>query len=165
MARFKQKGEKEKSEYDQKVLDVARVTRVVAGGRRFSFRAVVVLGNKKGKVGVGVAKGLDVSQAVEKAAADARKNLIVLPLKEGTIPHEVSAKYGAARVFLKPAPTGKGLVAGGAVRIICELVGIENISAKILSKSTNKLNNARATLEALKKLKIKRPELRELPLE
>lgn len=153
---MRKKIEKEKSEYDQKVLDVARVTRVVAGGRRFSFRAVVVLGNKKGKVGVGIAKGLDVSQAVEKGAADAKKHMLVLPLKEGTIPHEVSAKYAAARVLLKPAPTGKGLVAGGAVRIICELAGIKNISAKILSKSTNKLNNARATLEALKKLKTNR---------
>lgn len=132
---------------------MARVTRVVAGGRRFSFRATVGVGNKKGKIGVGVAKSVDVSQAVEKAVSDARKNMMVLPIKEGTIPHEVSAKYASARVFLKPAPKGKGLVAGGAVRVICELAGIENISAKILSKSTNKLNNARATLEALKKLK------------
>ncbi len=145
--------EREKSEYDQKVLDVARVTRVVAGGRRFSFRAVVVLGNKKGKVGVGIGKGADVSQAVEKAAADARKNFLVIPLKDGTIPHEVSAKYAAARVLLKPASTGRGLVAGGALRVICDLAGIQNVSSKILSKSTNKLNNARAALEALKKLK------------
>lgn len=149
----RQRPEKEKSEYDQKVLDVARVTRVMAGGRRFSFRAVVALGNRRGKIGVGIAKGPDVSQAVEKAAADARKNFLILPLKEGTIPHEVMAKYGAARVLLKPASTGRGLVAGGAVRVICEMSGIENISAKILSKSTNKLNNARATLEALKKIK------------
>lgn len=149
----RQRPEKEKSEYDQRVLDVARVTRVVAGGRRFSFRAVVVLGNKKGKVGIGVAKGSDVSQAVEKAAADAKKHMLVLSLKEGTIPHEVTAKYAAARVLLKPATRGRGLVAGGAVRIICNLAGIENISSKILSKSTNKLNNARATLEALNKLK------------
>jgi small subunit ribosomal protein S5 len=149
----RQRFEKEKSEYDQKVLDVARVTRVVAGGRRFSFRAVVVLGNKKGRVGIGVAKGVDVSQAVEKAAADAKKHMLVFPLKEGTIPHEVTAKYAAARVLLKPATRGRGLVAGGAVRIICNLAGIENISSKILSKSTNNLNNARATLEALNKLK------------
>ncbi len=150
---IRKRPEKEKSEFDQKVLDVARVTRVVAGGRRFSFRATVALGNRKGKTGVGIAKGADVSQAVEKAVTDGRKNTIVIPLKDGTIPHQVSAKYAAARVLLKPASTGRGLVAGGAVRIICELAGIENISAKILSKSTNKLNNARATLEALKKLK------------
>lgn len=151
--RPRQKIGKEKSEFDQKVLDVARVTRVVAGGRRFSFRATVAVGNKKGKIGVGIGKGADVSQAVEKAAADAQKNKITVVLKEGTIPHEVTAKYAAARVFLKPATKGKGLVAGGALRAICELAGIENISSKILSKSTNKLNNARATIEALKKLK------------
>jgi len=149
----RQRTEREKSEYDQKVLDVARVTRVVAGGRRFSFRATVAIGNKKGKIGVGIGKGIDVSQSVEKAVADAKKNMLVIPLKEGTIPHEVTAKYAAARVFLKPAPKGKGLVAGGAVRQIAGLAGIENLSAKILSKSTNKLNNARATLDALKKLK------------
>jgi small subunit ribosomal protein S5 len=154
----KQRPGKEKSEFDQKVLDVARVTRVVAGGRRFSFRATVALGNRKGKIGVGIAKGPDVSQAVEKAVADGRKNIIIIPLKDGTIPHQVSAKYAAARVLLKPASTGRGLVAGGAVRIICELAGIENISSKILSKSTNKLNNARATLEALKKIKSLKPD-------
>ncbi len=147
------RNEKEKSEYDQKVLDMARVTRVVAGGRRFSFRATVGLGNKKGKIGIGIGKGLDVSQAVDKAVADAKKNMMVVVLKAGTIPHEVEAKYASARVFLKPAPLGKGLVAGGATRIICNLAGIENITAKIISKSTNKLNNAKATLEALKKLK------------
>lgn len=135
---------------------MARVTRVVAGGRRFSFRATVGLGNKKGKIGVGIGKGLDVSQAVDKAVADAKKNMIIVALKEGTIPHEVGAKYGAAKVFLKPAPKGSGLVAGGAVRVICDLAGIENISAKIISKSTNKLNNAQATLDALRKLKSNR---------
>lgn len=143
----------EKSEFEQKLLDVARVTRVVAGGRRFRFRVVVVVGNKNGKVGVGVAKGQDVTLAVEKAVVQAKKNLISVPIKSGTIPFEVEAKYGAAKVLLKPTPIGKGLVAGGVVRVICDLVGIKNISAKILSKSGNKLNNARATIEALKKLK------------
>lgn len=151
--RGRQRNEREKSEYDQKVLDMARVTRVVAGGRRFSFRATVALGNRKGKIGVGIGKGIDVSQAVDKAVADAKKNMIIVALKEGTIPHEIRAKYGAAKVFLKPAPKGKGLVAGGAVRVICDLAGIENISAKIISKSTNKLNNAQATIDALKTLK------------
>jgi len=151
----RQRAPKEKSEYDQKVLEVARVTRVVAGGRRFSFRATVAIGNRKGKIGVGTGKGLDFSQSVEKAVADARKNMIILPLKEGTIPHEVQSKYGAAKVFLKPAPKGKGLVAGGAVRVICELAGVENISAKIISKSTNKLNNARATMVAFSKIKTR----------
>ena len=153
---MRRRPEKEKSEFDQKVLDVARVTRVVAGGRRFSFRATVAVGNRRGKIGVGIAKGLDVSQAVEKAVSEAKKQILILPLQEGTIPHEVSAKYAAARVFLRPAAKGRGLVAGGAVRIICGLAGIENISAKILSKSTNKLNNARATMEAFKKLKSNR---------
>jgi small subunit ribosomal protein S5 len=151
----RQKTPREKSEFDQKVLDVARVTRVVAGGRRFSFRATVGVGNRKGKIGLGIGKGIDVSQAVEKAVAEARKNTIIVPLLEGTIPHEVSAKYGAAKVLIKPATKGRGLVAGGAVRVICDLAGIENITAKILSKSTNKLNNARATLDALRKLKVR----------
>lgn len=147
---------REKSEYDQKVLDVARVTRVVAGGRRFSFRATVVIGNRKGKVGVGIGKGIDVMKAVEKGVADAKKSLMVVPLKNDTIPHEVMAKYAAARVLLKPAPKGRGIVAGGAVRVICDLAGIANISAKILSKSTNKLNNARATMAALQSIRIRK---------
>lgn len=155
MARqFINKGKpKEKSEYEQKLLDAARVTRVVAGGRRFRFRTVVVVGNRQGKVGVGVAKGQDMTLAVEKAAAKARKRIISVPIKSETIPYEVTAKYGATRVLLKPAPVGKGIVAGGAVRVICDLAGVRNISAKILSRSKNKLNIARATMEALKQLK------------
>jgi len=146
---------KEKSEYDQKVLDIRRVARVVAGGRRFSFRATVVVGNKKGKVGVGVAKGPDVSTAVEKAAHQGRKNLIVVPIsKRGSIPYEVAAKYSAARVKLMPAAVGAGIIAGGSVRAVADLAGIQNMSSKILSRSTNKLNNAMATIEALKKLKV-----------
>jgi len=144
--------ERVKSEFDQQVIDVARVARVVAGGRRFSFRGVVAIGNHNGKVGVGVAKGNDVSLTVEKAVADAKKNLIEIPLKETTIPYEVWAKYGAAKVLLKPSQKGRGLVAGGVVRVICSLAGIGDITSKIISRSTNKLNNARATMEALKKL-------------
>ena len=147
--------EKEKSEYDQKVLDVARVTRVVAGGRRFRFRTVVIIGNRAGKVALGIAKAQDVTTAVEKAVTSAKKNLIIVPIKEATIPHEVTAKFGASKVILKPAKKGRGLVAGGVVRVICDLVGIENISSKVVSRTTNKLNNARATLEALKKLKVR----------
>ncbi len=143
---------KEKPEFEQKLLGVDRVVRVVAGGRRFSFRAVMVIGDRNGRVGVGVAKGPDVSQAVEKAVADAKKSMIKIKITNGTIKHEVDAKYGAARVVLKSAKIGKGLVAGGAVRIICELVGIENLTGKIVSRSSNKLNNARATLKALEKL-------------
>lgn len=143
-----------KTEFDQQVLDLRRVARVVAGGKRFKFRATVVIGNNQGKVGVGVAKGADVTQAVEKAVSEARKNLVIVPLKKGTIPHEVSAKYSAAKVILKPAAEGRGVIAGGAVRIVCTLAGIKSISAKILGRTSNKLNNARATIEALKKLKV-----------
>ena len=143
----------EKTEYEQKLLDVARVVRVVAGGRRFRFRVVMVIGNQKGKVGVGVAKGQDVSLAVEKATAKAKKHLIEIPLLKGTIPHQVEAKYSSAKVLLKPGRPGRGVVAGGAVRVICNLAGIENISAKIIGRTSNKLNNAQATISALKKLK------------
>lgn len=155
MKRFRGR-EREKSEYDQKILDVARVARVVAGGRRFRFRVVVAIGNRAGKVGIGVAKGIDVTASVEKAVAKAKKELVFVPLKEGTIPHEVFSKLGSSRIILKPAKTGKGIVAGGVVRVICDLAGIQNITSKMLSSSTNKLNNAKATLEGLKKLKIKR---------
>ena len=145
--------ERERSEYDRKLLDVRRVARVVAGGRRFSFRTTVVIGNRKGKVGVGVAKGPDVSVATEKAVARAKKSLIVVPITPaGSIAHEVHAKFSAARVLLRPRPAGSGIVAGGSVRAVVELAGITNISSKILSRTPNKLTNAMATLEALKEL-------------
>jgi len=141
------------NEFEQKLLEVNRVTRVVAGGRRFSFQAIVVVGDRQGQVGVGVAKGADVSSAVEKAGKAAKKNLIKVPIVKGTIPYEVEAKYGAARVLLKPGLRGKGLVAGGPVRVVCELAGIEDITAKILGRTNNKLNNARATIKALQGLR------------
>lgn len=147
--------EKPKDEYDSKLLDLARVTRVSAGGKRFRFRAVVIIGNKAGKTGLGVAKGLDTARAVEKATRLAKKNFIQVPIVEGTIPHEVYAKFGAAKVLLKPQKKGRGLVAGGTVRIICALTGIKDISSKILGRTGSKLNNARATILALEKLKIK----------
>jgi small subunit ribosomal protein S5 len=143
-------------EFDSKLLDLARVTRVAAGGRRFRFRATVIIGNKQGKVGLGVAKGLDVAQAVDKATRLAKKNLILVPIVEDTIPHEVRAKFGPARVLLLPKRKGRGLVAGGTVRVICTLAGIKNISSKILGSTSNKLNNARATMEALESLKLKK---------
>ena len=151
----KVKEEKIKEEFESKLLDLARVVRVAAGGRRFRFRAVVVTGNKEGKVGVGVAKGVDVAQAVEKATRLSKKNLIAVPIVEDTIPHEIQAKFGPAKVLLKPQRKGRGLVAGGTVRIICTLAGIKNISSKILGRTGNKLNNARATILALSKLKLK----------
>lgn len=153
MPRF---SRREKPEFDHTVLDVRRVTRVVAGGRRFSFRATVVIGNRKGMVGVGVGKGRDVAQAIEKATSLAKKRLLPIPLtKTGTIPHDVAAKFGAARVYLKPAAEGRGVIAGSSVRAICTLGGVANVTAKVLSRSTNKLNIARATMAALEKLKIK----------
>ena len=144
---------KKKSEYKEKVLDIRRVTRVVAGGKRFSFRATVVIGNEKGTVGVGVSKGLDVAQAVDKAKSAAKKNLINIPLKGRTVLHEVEAKYSAARVRIKPAKPGHGLRAGGAARNVLLLAGIKDASAKLLGTTKNKLTNAMATLEALKQLK------------
>jgi small subunit ribosomal protein S5 len=143
-----------KDEFESKLLDLARVTRVTGGGKRMSFRAVVVAGNKKGKVGIGVDKGRDVSQAIEKATRRAKKNLVEVVIIDGTIPHEVEAKAGPAVILLKPQKKGRGLVAGGAVRVICDLAGIKNISSKILSGSKNKLSNARATIEALKQLRV-----------
>ena len=143
----------EKSEFEQKLLDIRRTARMVAGGRRFNFRAMVVIGNKKGKVGVGVAKGADVTIAVDKAVNQAKKALIEIPITENkSISQMVEAKFGAAKVMLKPAQEGRGIIAGGAVRIICNLAGIANVVSKIIGRTTNKLNNAQAAIEALKKL-------------
>ncbi len=146
---------KKKDEFESKLLDLARVAHTRAGGKKLRFRAIIIAGNKAGKVGVGVASGLDVARAVEKATFQSKRNLIEIPIIENTIPHEVEAKFGPARVLLKPQRKGRGLVAGGTVRIICQLAGIKNISSKILSRTGNKLNNARATILALSKLKSK----------
>lgn len=146
---------REKSEYDSKVLDIARVTRVTKGGKRFSFRATVAIGDAKGKVGVGAAQGRDVAQAMAKATHQAKKNLIIVSLVKGTIPHEVTEKYSSAVVLLKPAPPGSGVKAGGPVRVVAKLAGIENITAKLIGRTGNKINIARATIEALRKLKVK----------
>lgn len=146
---------RERSEYDQKLLDLRRTARVVAGGRRFSFRATVVVGNRAGKIGVGMGKGPDVASAMEKGSFQAKKHVIVIPINnKKTIPHEVTAKFRASRVLLRPAQEGKGLVAGGPIRVIAGLAGIKNLTAKILGRTTNKLNNARATIEALRKLRV-----------
>lgn len=146
----------QKSEYEHKLIDLRRVARVTAGGRRFTFRATVVLGNQKGTVGFGTGKAGDTSQAIEKAVREAKKQLISIPLTEhGSVPHEVYAKFKTARVVLKPGRVGKGLVAGGSARTVLALAGVRNASAKILSHTKNKLTNARATIEALKKLKVK----------
>ena len=148
--------EKTKDEYESKLLDLARVTRVTGGGKQLRFRAVVVIGDKKGKVGLGVAKGQDVAQAVEKATRVAKLNLIEIPFIGETIPHEVKAKFGSSEVILRPQIKGRGLVAGGVVRVICSLAGIKNISSKLLSRSRNKINIASATIKALRKLKVEK---------
>ena len=148
-------GRNAKDEYETKLLDLARVTRVTGGGKRLRFRAVVIAGDRKSKIGIGIDKGKDVANAIEKATNKAKKNMINIVVVDGTIPHQVEVKVGPSRIFLKPQSKGRGLVAGGVVRAICDLAGIKNVSSKILSGSKNKLNNARATIEALKKLKAK----------
>lgn len=147
------KNIKPKDDFESKLLDLARVAHTRAGGRKIGFRAVMIVGDKKGKVGLGVSKGKDVALAVEKATRMAKKKLIEVLIVDDTILHEVQAKFGAAKILLRPQRKGRGLVAGGTVRVICNLAGIKNISSKILGKTKNKLNNAQATIAALKKLK------------
>ena len=143
---------REKPEFDQKLLDLARVTRVQKGGRRFRFRATVVLGNRKGKVGMGVAKGTDVSDAIQKAANNAKKKMITVPMDGNTIAHDVKKKLGAARVIFKPAAKGRGIIAGGPVRAVLDLAGVRDVTSKSLGTS-NKINVARAAIAALSELK------------
>jgi len=142
-------------EFEEIILDIRRVTRVVAGGKRLSFRATVALGDKEHHlVGIGVGKGRDVPLAIQKAIYNAKKHLISVPIVNETIPFDVSAKYKRAEVLIKPAKKGKGIIAGGAVRSILKLAGIPNVSAKILGRTGNAINNARATIMALKKLNL-----------
>ncbi len=144
---------REVQEFEQKILDLARVTRVTAGGKRMSFRCALVIGDKKGRVGLGVAKGADVQIAIEKANKQAKKNIVTVNLVNETIPHEVRVKYGSAYVMIKPAPKGTGLKSGGAMRMVLEFAGVPNVVSKILN-SNNKINIARATLEAIRQLRV-----------
>ena len=144
---------REKSEFDQKVLDIARVTRVTKGGKRFSFRATVVIGDGKSRVGVGIGKGHDVAQSMQKAFNRAKKDLITVPTVNGTIPYQVISKYNSAVVLLKPAKGG--VKAGGPVRVVAKLAGIKALTGKLIRRTNNKINIARATLEALRTLKIR----------
>lgn len=145
--------ERPRSEFDQKIISIRRVTRVMAGGRRFSFSVAIVIGDKKGRVGVGIGKAGDTQLAIEKAVRDAKKAMITVPLNEhGRIAHDVQKKVSSSEVMVQPAP-GRGLVAGSSARIVLELAGVKDVTAKLLSRSKNKLNNARATVEALKLLK------------
>lgn len=148
--RRKQQGPKD--DFEQRIVDLARVTRVMAGGKRMRFRACVVIGNKKGQVGVGLAKGKDVAMAVNKAVTQARKHLITVPLVNETIPHDLMIKYASAQVLIKPARQGRGLIAGGAVRTVLELAGVPNVVAKMMG-SRNKVNNVYAVMEGLKQLR------------
>lgn len=139
-------------QYDHEVLDVARVVRVVKGGRRFRFRASVIVGDRAGRVGFGIGKSRDIQQALQKAQNQATKNVISIPIENGTIPHQTEAKYKGAQVFLKPAKPGTGLIAGGTVRAVADLAGITDLVAK-RHGSANKLTNAVATLNALQALR------------
>ncbi|ALM09421.1 MAG TPA: 30S ribosomal protein S5 [Candidatus Peribacter riflensis] len=142
------------SEFDEVTLSVDRVTRVVAGGRRMRFRAIVVVGNKKGKVGLGTGKAAEVQAAVKKAVVAAKRHMIRIPLYEGSIPHAVNVKFKAAKIRLLPASKGTGIIAGGAVRVIMEQVGVQDVLSKRFG-SSNKLVNAQAVMKALGKLKWK----------
>lgn len=143
--------EKPQSEWTEQVVQISRVTKVVKGGKKLSFRAIVIVGNKKGQVGIGCAKAAEVIIAIQKAIADGRKNLITVPIFKTTIPHPITGKSGAGEVMLRPASQGTGIIAGGAVRPVLELAGIENILAKSLG-SKSPLNAAYATINALKAL-------------
>ena len=154
-ARGGRRGQEDRarSEFDQKVISLRRVARVVAGGRRFSFSATVVAGDKKGRVGVGLGKGIDTALAMEKAFRDAKKKMIRLALTPSkSIPHDVQAKYATSLIALRPSPA-RGIVAGSSVRTVLELAGVTDVTAKIHSRSKNKLNNARATIKALEDLR------------
>ncbi len=144
---------KPESEWKEQVVQISRVTKVVKGGKKLSFRAVVIVGNKKGQVGVGCAKAAEVIIAIQKAIADGRKNLITVPIFKTTIPHPIVGRSGAGKVMLRPASQGTGIIAGGAVRPVLELAGIENILTKSQG-SKSPLNAAFATIDALKSLRM-----------
>jgi len=144
----------EPKQFEELVINIDRVSRVVKGGRRFRFKALVVVGDRKNKVGVGVAKGADVQSAVQKATDIAKKNLVIIPIVNETIPHDNEIKFSGARVLLKPAAPGTGIIAGGVVRSIIGVTGIRNLLSKSLN-STNKVNIAYATVEALRTLVAK----------
>lgn len=149
-------GDERRSEFAQKLIGIRRVARVMAGGRRFNFSAALVLGDKKGRVGVGLGKAADTAQAIEKATRAAKRNMITITLtKNRSFAHNVEAKFCASRVEIRPSP-GRGLVAGSSVRTVLELAGISDVTAKLLSRSKNPVNNARAAIEALKSISLKK---------
>lgn len=139
-------------EFDERMVQVNRVTKKTKGGNRMSFSALMVVGDKKGRVGVGLGKAADVTSAMKKASLYAQKHLVTVPMRGNTIPHAVRVKFGAARLLLKPAPAGSGVIAGGPVRMVVEVAGIRDVVGKILG-SNNKINNVYAAMEALRMLK------------
>jgi small subunit ribosomal protein S5 len=152
--RTRRQGTRARPEFDHKIASIRRVSRVVAGGRRFSFSVAIIAGDKRGRVGVGTGKATDTALAIEKALRSAKKAMITVPRTEGdSISRPVSAKWVASNITLRPAP-GRGLVAGSSVRTTLELAGVSDVSAKIISRSKSKLNNAQATIEALKQLSV-----------
>lgn len=142
----------QQDDMEQRLIELARVTRVMAGGKRMRFRATLAVGDRKGRIGIGIAKGVDASIAIQKAFTKAKKNLITVPIVNETIPHDVYIKYGSAKLLFKPAKKGTGIKAGGAPRILLELAGVGNITGKVLG-SSNKVNNVKATLLALTSFK------------
>jgi len=154
MPRRGRKGrERVRSEFDQKIISIRRVTRVVAGGRRFSFSVAIIIGDRKGSVGVGIGKASDTALAIEKALRDAKRHMIkVKTTKDMSIPHDTEAKYSSSVVKILPA-RGKGVAAGSSVRTVLELAGLKNVTAKVLSRSKNRLNNAQVAIKALSALK------------
>ena len=144
---------REPREFDERVIQVNRVSKKTKGGNQISFSVLMIVGDKKGQVGVGLGKARDVSSAIKKGVRRARKNLIRVSLREGTIPHQVLVKNGAARVLIKPAPPGTGLITGGAVRAVAEVAGVKDMVSKILG-TRNKASNVYATIEAFKKLRM-----------
>lgn len=143
-----------REELEERVIEVGRISRTVAGGKRMRFRALVIVGDRKGRVGMSLAKALEVSGAIAKSTAKAKRSMINVPIVSGTIPFEIEATYGSAHVLLKPAAPGTSIIAGGAVRTIMELSGVQNVVSKMLG-SPNRLNNARATFLALEQLQRK----------
>jgi len=147
------KPRREKPEFDQQIVDLARVTRVTKGGKQMSFRVCVLIGDRNGRVGYGLAKGKDVQIGVEKAVNQAKKTMVRIPTVNGTIPHRIEAKFNAARVLLKPAPQGSGIIAGSVVRTVLEMAGVPNASAKMVGKTNNKVNNVKAVFKAITSFK------------
>ncbi len=149
-----QSNDQPKSEFVEQVVQLNRTSKKTSGGNTMSFSAMVVVGDKKGRVGVGLGKAPEVSEAIRKGVTRAKKQLFTVPTYKSTIPHPIEVKLGAARVLLKPAPEGTGVIAGGAVRAVVEAAGIHNILSKVLGTS-NKISNVYATMEALKQLKAR----------